>query len=1322
MSSRAPVLPEESEGQRIGRMAGKCFVAKCPNDWAYQQTDGDTDYGFDYQIQVIVEGRVTDVFRAQLKGTTVPVLSADGTHIAVTLNASTVRYYARVDDPIMLVLCDLSSDRDNPARCPLYYEWIDEELRRINVEGIPDTQQTVTLRVPVAKTLAPQTDVTPYLKIFRDLRRASRALDVVVEEKYPGLPPQQRADLIARIPGAFQARSPALLEAMSQDVATAWPEAPSGSFPWLLQRAADYLRVGNDREAEAVLVDAEADLAKASAIEQAEYWLRVGKLRALRLDESGARDAFACAAERAEFRPPFSVAWAEAELRCRFRSDEKVFLSDVLARLSECSEPGCIAMRARLMAAEGRYEEALLEAQKTSSSDGWAAQAIIETMRGDAKRALAACESCLQDGELREATRTMVLVLRARAKFNLAIGKLSFDTAADTVIPPSGPASTDIELLRDAWRDITAVVSRLRTSGWPSNVEFVADMWCAAAAILGLQKDALPLVMEAAKARPTIAALQQALESIAAQTEEFNVALQANRMQRPSDAQVLRRITLLHMARRDAECVDLYAHVVDKVSVAEQLYGFAGAMAILSADRIVRPDLAEKWYGRLAAEPRMATELALLDYFRNVDSGPLAKDAALQRLEEQCEAQGRPLLLVAHLFHELDPTNQEQARKCVDLATSMQSTRMLAAEAAMQLALAFVTLGEWNRLLDLAREALLRFEQKERFRALVALALDRLGHASEAFNSLKELIEAGRADSVAFNVYINIVVRSGFHEEAMQAVERVLSVETRKERQIECLRLLFSLVHMADPLSPRCAEIAWRIGAIADRDEEAQEGLFLLTAVMGTLRAEDPIDEARKKEFQERLEAFSRKFPNSKMLKVGTFPSNASPDDLLKTLRQVVGFDAERERWREKTANQLRQGELPIPFAWRPRNVLEGVADVVSLWEIGKGSRPEERQYHLVMVAKEWKPLALSEMRGQVPLLDLVAILVLDDLGLWDGLFELFPKVAISQATLVELQKMCAPFSGSPYRTRCIEIQTNLKAKFRRIIQPRGDAVDDADVPGAMALTEEIKELVRQGRFVLYSDDVLFRIYCDTPAVGPRAMCSLDVLCALDELGALPPEAVAAQVAQLCRWNVGVAIPLRYQLAALPNDLMNARSVSEGIDRLHASGVANSIFTAIWDLSKPYMDLQGQGGALLRQLCDDPRNHVVSVAAVAGLWHVKVHLHSKSPETPLKGLVQLILQAAAYDPEITEESAKRLWAVFRALVEVLHGERMDESREKEAVRLMGSVAADVDLTRGGRSEKGLFHRLGQGLTSGTSESDLFSQGYTDRFTVRATKR
>lgn len=326
------VLPTESEAQRIGRMACKCFAAKQPDSWASKELAGTDDFGYDYQVQVISDGQVHDIFRAQLKGTESPSTSADGSFLSVQLKASTVRYYARATEPIMLVVCDLSAS-EFPIQCPLYFCWIEEELRRINQQGIPEDQDFVTLRVPTSSVLNSETDVSAYLAKARSIAQVGKALDTRMEHLRPDLLPTARVEFVERVPTGFQSRGFALVEAMTEQPATAWPEAPRGSYPWHLKEAASHLAVGDAELAIGELTAASALEQSAQPLELAEASALKAKAFALQGENEKARNALADAVRLSNGVSRYVASLVDAEIRLRFEAGGGSDLSDLLRKV-----------------------------------------------------------------------------------------------------------------------------------------------------------------------------------------------------------------------------------------------------------------------------------------------------------------------------------------------------------------------------------------------------------------------------------------------------------------------------------------------------------------------------------------------------------------------------------------------------------------------------------------------------------------------------------------------------------------------------------------------------------------------------------------------------------------------------------------------------------------------------------------------------------------------------------------------------------------------------------------------------------------------------
>jgi hypothetical protein len=93
------------------------------------------------------------------------------------------------------------------------------------------------------------------------------------------------------------------------------------------------------------------------------------------------------------------------------------------------------------------------------------------------------------------------------------------------------------------------------------------------------------------------------------------------------------------------------------------------------------------------------------------------------------------------------------------------------------------------------------------------------------------------------------------------------------------------------------------------------------------------------------------------------------------------------------------------------------------------------------------------------------------------------------------------------------------------------------------------------------------------------------------------------------------------------------------------------------------------------------------------------------------GVLTKAITRSAQPAKLTRNTAVKFWAVYKALVEFHHGNYMDESKEHEAIRLLGSECAKLQVTTPGDGEK-VYMGLRQALTDGTSDDSDFSSGYS----------
>lgn len=1317
-------LPQTGDAQDIGADAARCFTARIPRNWRPHSLEGTDDYGLDFQIQTTPGQRATDIFRVQLKGTRSPERSADGSFLSITLKASTVRFYDRIVEPILLVVCDLSADSD-PVDCPLYYAWVRDELRRISVSDLDPAQASVTLRVPITNRLRSTTDLSSDIDAQNELARAGHALGVTVERTHAGMLVEERVEFVQRMTTGIDQRGASFHDALAAPVDQHWIEPPAGTLAWHLREAKIHLKTGHLDRAEAELVQVAA-LLPGTELEVGEYWFLSGKWQSAKGFDEKASEAFRKAYETSRS-GKYVAAYAESELRRRFREEGPAQLYPDLLEMLTDDDAMVLSARSRVLAAEGKREEAIATADRIEGVERHSARAIAHTMFGKSLEAVADCDAGLAMADLPENTRQVLLVVKARAKFSLCQAGSSIEEGG--LLPPSGSAGVDGALVRDAWAAIEEALAALRDAGWGNNVDLVADVWAATASILAKQRVILPELATVAKRLPHCPNLQLACEAIAAQCGDFSTALEANERLPASDMKSLRRTLSLHEAGRHGECCKWFERQFDGLDRRHELFGPATTAAAISAHKLAKPELVKKWSAELESHAHLAEHAALLQYFVARELNSLGNDAALKQLIERYEELRRPFFLSIALLQELNPTIEEQAKLCIQVAERVRERAEPSPAMAAHVGMAMVTLKSWDPLLKWCEAFKTRVDAWPKMQAFEALALDRLGRTPEARALLDGMLSGGVLDSLALNTYIGIMVRCGYLAEATEAAEKIMESATDDRRRMECTRLLFSLIQQSDPGSERLLALALQMGRLSSPDAEIEEGIYLVMFLTATNNERVEPQKSEVEEFRRRAQAFFEKFPNSKIIKQAQFREDASGSEILAKIKEIAGITEDREAFQRKMENQMQRGQVVVPFAWRPRLILTNIGDVAQLWEIAKQSSVDDKKYHLTMLTdSEWSPPSASSLRARTPLFDMTALMVIFDLGLLDAVVGFFGKIAIAKSTLETLASFVNPFSGSFARAKCAALQDALKGHLGAIEQPSIVDVSESDEDledGFKDATSEAREddriygsehreLVQLsgpgGRFRLFSDDLAFRILT-AQSDRPDGICTLDVLAGLQEVGLLTAQQHAQKVASLCAWRVGLVVRMDVITSLLPVGLAAVGTAKAGMDMLDAQGDLKAVLDAVWDFRSPFDKMLGHAAAVAREMADNTAFSGDTLAAFLGQWFVKAAMKADAPSSPLQVLLKVTIAAAARQP-LSMEAAGKLWRAYLLLIEFHHGNSMDEKREAEAIALMGRECASIYRQNAVLGDA-LQSSLRRGLTAGTSDEQHFAKGYTD---------
>lgn len=1303
-------LPQESEAQRIGHRAEKCFAANQPDSWRPKPTDGTDDVGLDYQVQLVDDGQYVGLFHVQLKGSESPTLNATGEFYSVPLERSTVNYYLRIGEPVLLVFADLSVD-SNTSRCPAFYVWIHDDLKRREREGLSaNSSDTLTFRVPAASRLEDATDLLPDLERNRRNRDIANELNSVIEAKLPSLNYEDRAEVLGSLPTGLTSYSSSLILAVAEPATRPWPEAPRESVPGRLDETDRLLASGQVADAEVILGQLAPEIDNALPLERAEYWYCRGRVHARSSHDADAIVCFRHAYDLATHAPRYVVALVEADLAHRVSSLDKQGVADLL-HVATGDAPEIRAVRARLIGMEGRFEEASALLSALPARVALHTQAVLAMMQGRYQEVIETCNAgIIQEG--RESRETQLFyLLRAGANFWLAMPTpplLGNDYRIESM---SGPAGLDAERLQRAWSDINVTIGVLRRAAWPNNTQYLADIWCPVALMLGRAAETIDDALEAAKARPSLEAMQQAAELLAMHVERFDDALVANGRQRESVERNFRRIGILYHAHKYLQCLQAMEEQVDSLPMDHALYPVSIAIATLCADKQFYSDRAEAMAARLKARAEWAPHSAVLEYFRAVEAKPLSRDNATQALIAAYMEQGNPKAIAQQLIYILKPTKVEEAQICIDVAENLRQSQELSVDGEFALAQARTTREEWPELLAVTERAIARFQQVGRFRAVRALALDKLGASNEALDELRALVAVGSSDQLALDLYVNIVTRSGLVDEALSLAERLLEVELEAPQKLDCLWLVFQLSHSKEPGSKRAMDVLWQIGRLIDQNNEEDEGRFLVT-YFSALQFSGASQSARLDEFIARRQSFFTRWPESKILRGVQLPEEHTPTGFLETLKRVLGEPKKAPDWQSKMIRELSRGELPMPYAWRPNTALPTVRDTAELWEIGKRSKKDEVQYHLTMAHGTWVRRNSRDVVSVVPLVDMPTLFVLQDLELFESLFSVFPRVAIAQSTLLEIQRNAVHSLFNLMRARFSGLAQILTAYIDQILQPASANSTDEGLTRDTMLGEDVKSLLSDKRFILYSDDAFFRIYATEDEQVTSSFCTLDLLRIIDELELLPVRTIAQKIGQLCLWKVQILIEPRFLLASLPVELPHARTVSIADDMIRQDAHCHAILEGIWSIRQKLEDVTRSGATLLRDMVVAAHNEDIVIAGVLGTWLGKVRFRVDAGTLDLVERLAMVVVIAAMAIDDRSSEARQLWRVFRLVVELAHGDRMDEQKESAAIVTLAQVCAQAtSIEEERQKEPDVMTILRGGLTEGTADYDLFTRAY-----------
>ena len=1292
--------PAYSEAQRIGNLGKRYFVGNHPDSWQEEsEPKQGGDFGFDLSMWIERLGSIKGRFSVQLKSTVgLEIRNVGEEHFAsVPLTREVCNLYIQDGQPVMLVLIALENGT-SAGSARMFYTWIDSEIQKrlgARAEFDDSDPAEMTFRIPIENELTRAVDISDYLKNYWSHTRLANSLrteaGTAALKAVSSLSPKA-------VLGLSQITSSSLDKWLVNDALDGehlWATPKSGSLISKIKQISDFISHGNGIDADKVI-----DELDPTAIDDpevlAELYFQEGRREGLRGHTQAAYEKFRSAALLQQGSARYFGAELETAVLANI-GKEPVIPSDLYARIEVFSgDPDVKFQMVRIKAMEGDFLEAERIITELEGSNQRKARVLCAAIRKDWDGALVAADDGLAE-ETDSRQRRFLNVLRMRALLNIVTGE-------DDEVPIGGRTDLDIMDARRLHDSTLDALKDAKLAGWPTNSEMLLDCASVSCVVLGPNEEILDLVADYASRRQEDPYAQESLARIATLSGEHDIAADAlKRIASIDPLNEARLVLLLGESGKYQECVDLALGKLINFPH-QDLVDFAMVVASLSASRLGSIQEESKLrnyvaYGSFASK-------SLLQFLGGNLKHPEDRSAHLDRLWSDAMEGERDIILQDNLFLYLRPDRNEDVDRLIELGEWVQHRRGLTALESGKYAAALLNKERHEDALLFTARAIEFYPYDENIGLVRAVALDRLGQSAAAEAVLRQFKGSSRKDLL--QAHSNLLLRVGEVDTALALVKSALANAKNRKDRFHFQRTLSILYGKIDP--DQYVESVWRLGEIADKAAEEEEGVFLAHFASANISSISQPDPTRILEFQARVKDFSTRFPTSSLFRVGSLPDNDASEDFISELHKMLGIDEKALREHQRLRNIGERSGSLIPLALRPRGAAPYASNVIDLLSVSIAGTYEGESSKIIVADSV---LAPSEFKA-APIVDLPTIAALVELDIFDRLFSVWTAIAIPKISLQILSELS--FERLATRSNgLIEKMTEAIRKHRsEIVQPGAQYED-----GPLSQRSEhntISTIVAAGEFDFLTLDISIAVIVeDETGTFGRCHSFWDFMRAAAAKGVITSTEARLIRLRLASWNT-VGVPLEPQDVAIAargavigdasiNDGNAAARVArryiaqalggESVQRaaevvveIVTSGETDVEEATKWFTMICYREFVLAGSARFTQSADKLTAHLFALVAV--------HLHGTSHGFAL---------------------TQTVWRVINA-VRVEFGGREDMT---SLLRFLGELAANLfdTFVKGGDAEgmeKEASYReiLFSGVTPGTHDRDVVEGAYFKR--------
>lgn len=1096
--------PGYSVSQKIGTLGKRVFLGGHPDAWFTESEPAqNSDFGFDMSMWAEGLGRIRGRFSVQLKAGAKTNFAGPAAEqfIQVELTPETCNLYLQDGQPVLLVFVALQ-DETSTAGAEMYYLWIEEELRKRLEDRLAFDEtdpDNMTFRVPVTNQLTQELDVSAHLEEYWTHTRIANRLRS--PEGTGAL--TTVSSLSPRAQSALTATGHKNLDRwLTNEVLTGdnlWPTPKSGTVVARIKQLNELLSHGNVTDADCLIDEINREHLEDSEV-LAEFRFQEGRRFLLDGSSEQALNRFSAAGTLQPESAKFYAAELEAAVAANFGSAPRI-PPGLLARADQFGADEDVRFQlVRIFALEENHQKAEELIAGLSGPNKIKAETLYSAIKNDWAKVLSSADRGLS---AHPDTRTakFLKILRLRAVLNIVTGGQGSITVGGR---PDLKAS-DAVALRDATLES---LREAQAYGWPSNSEMILDCASAICVTFGPDRELLSLLSDFAQKRPKLRDAQETLARVATFIDEPSIAISAlKRIDDPNPEDLARLVLLYGESGAHAEAVEVaLEHLIDKPH--ETLIDVAVAMAAMSAYRL----------GATTEEARLRAFVAdgdpasksLLLFITDSLKDPEYRGENLDRLWEDAMRGGGNETLQDNLLQYLRPDREADVDRILEICTLTLRRRSLTEMEAAKFSAALLRRERFQELIDFTARAQEFYPQNENVGLARAIALERIGQPSAAEQVLRRFDHSSRTDLV--NARTQLLLRIGDIDALISLTKRALAAAKDHADRFHYHRTLATLHSRGD--RSQYLESVWRLGEAANKDVESEEGVFLLHFLMATNSASAEVSKQRVLEFQERVKRFTESFPDSSILRVGHFSKDTSPEDLLSQLQRMAGVSDEHAMAYQKARVFGERSGSHIPFGYRPRTYAPYVSNVADLlritinaWHRGESSR--------IIVGDIAYPLTEPSLP---PILDLVSVILLVELGLFDKLFSVWTAVAIPKESLAHLSELMFGPLDAGNSDLIDRVTEAIRRNHAAIVQPGPPIGEEVNYPHSEFAT--IRAEVASKRHEYLSVDLAAAaILSIDERISGRCRTLWDFLQAAEEKGALSKTDATLVRLRVASWN-----------------------------------------------------------------------------------------------------------------------------------------------------------------------------------------------------------